>query len=71
MEAAKNMHHTYDKHLTGEPTFTLENLKRIYLFIYNVWQLIGFLYIVVILSLKYFKDGSGNFLNLSFNIYHM
>ena len=42
-----------------EPTFTLEKLKKLYLFIYNLWQLIGFLYIVSTLTIRYMKDGEG------------
>lgn len=44
-----------------EPTFTLEKLKKLYLFIYNLWQLIGFLYIVLTLTIRYMKDGEESF----------
>lgn len=46
--------------LAEESTFTLDKLKKIYLFIYNLWQFIGFLYIVTTLTIRYMKDGEGN-----------
>jgi len=47
--------------LAEESTFTLDKLKKIYLFIYNLWQFIGFLYIVTTLTIRYMKDGEESF----------
>ena len=40
--------------------FSLEKLKKTYLFIYNSWQFLGFLYIMSTLAVKYYHDGEGN-----------
>ena len=54
----KNLSPVFEQ-LAGESTFTLDKLKKIYLFIYNLWQFIGFLYIFVTLVVRYMKDGDG------------
>lgn len=47
--------------LAEKPTFTLDKLKKIYLFIYNLWQFIGFLFIFTTLAVRYMKDGDESF----------
>lgn len=39
---------------------TPEEIKRIYLFLYNLFQFVGFIYILVVLSIRYAKEGAGN-----------
>ncbi|XP_068203488.1 very-long-chain (3R)-3-hydroxyacyl-CoA dehydratase [Palaemon carinicauda] len=40
----------------GWPT-RRESVKNIYLFLYNLWQFVGFIYIVSVLTMRYMKDG--------------
>ena len=35
-----------------------EEYRRVYLFLYNLFQLVGFIYLLVVLSIRYAKDGS-------------
>ena len=44
------------------PAVDLARLKKIYLLVYNVWQLLGFLYIVGLLSIDYLRHGPAAFL---------
>ena len=45
--------------VVDHPSFNLDNLRKTYLFVYNLWQFIGFSYIFAILVYKYSKLGSG------------
>lgn len=49
--------------------FTVEDFRKIYLFLYNLSQFIGFLYVLIVLSIRYAKEGPGklNFQIFSFN----
>lgn len=38
---------------------TPEEVKKIYLFLYNLFQFVGFIYILVVLSIRYAKEGAG------------
>lgn len=62
-ERARNPENALDalNPLTEQPSFNLENLKKIYLVIYNMWQFLGFLYIFMVLLINYLKDGNGNY----------
>ncbi len=42
-------------------SFNLENLRKTYLFVYNLWQFVGFTYIFSILMFKYSTLGYGKF----------
>ena len=46
-----------------------ESLKKVYLFIYNLWQLVGFLYICSVVITRYIKEGEGMFNDLLKLIY--
>lgn len=48
-----------DEHLAERPSFSLESLRKTYLFVYNLWQFLGFTYIFSILITKYSKLGAG------------
>lgn len=48
-----------DEQIVNHPSFDLENLRKTYLFVYNLWQFLGFTYIFCILVSKYLKFGSG------------
>lgn len=34
-----------------------ESLRKVYLFMYNLWLFVGFLYVVVVLATRYLRDG--------------
>ncbi|XP_045588602.1 very-long-chain (3R)-3-hydroxyacyl-CoA dehydratase [Procambarus clarkii] len=34
-----------------------ENLKKVYLMLYNLWQLVGFIYVMSVMSTRYLRDG--------------
>ncbi|MPC84147.1 Very-long-chain (3R)-3-hydroxyacyl-CoA dehydratase 3 [Portunus trituberculatus] len=34
-----------------------ESLKKVYLFLYNLWQFVGFLYLTVVTCTRYLKNG--------------
>ncbi|KAK4295498.1 hypothetical protein Pmani_031936 [Petrolisthes manimaculis] len=34
-----------------------ESMKKVYLFLYNLWQFVGFLYVVCVMATRYLKDG--------------
>lgn len=36
-----------------------ESMKKVYLFLYNLWQFVGFLYVVSVMATRYLKDGPG------------
>lgn len=36
-----------------------EEIKRIYLFLYNLFQFVGFIYVLVVLSIRFAKEGAG------------
>lgn len=38
----------------------VEELRRVYLFLYNLFQFVGFLYIVIVLLIRYAKDGDAS-----------
>lgn len=42
-------------------SFNLENLRKTYLFVYNLWQFVGFTYICSMLVFKYSTLGYGKF----------
>ncbi len=44
---------------TEEFGYKVESLRRVYLFLYNLFQFVGYLYIVGVLSIRYLKDGQG------------
>lgn len=52
-----------DDLLTNEslshPSFSLETLRKTYLFVYNLWQFLGFSYILFVCGSKYSQIGSG------------
>lgn len=48
-----------EEHMATHPSFDLENLRKTYLFVYNLWQFLGFTYIFCTLVSKYSKFGSG------------
>ncbi|KAK7081021.1 hypothetical protein SK128_016016 [Halocaridina rubra] len=37
--------------------FTRESMRKVYLFLYNLWQFVGFIYIVSVLTTRYLKEG--------------
>ncbi|XP_066592012.1 very-long-chain (3R)-3-hydroxyacyl-CoA dehydratase [Prorops nasuta] len=49
---------TYDKLQTEEFGYRKEDLKKVYLVIYNLFQFVGFIYVVTVIGIKYYKDGT-------------
>ncbi|KAF7385030.1 hypothetical protein HZH66_012116 [Vespula vulgaris] len=47
----------YDKLHKEEFGYRKEDFKKVYLIIYNLCQFVGFLYILVVMSVKYSRDG--------------
>jgi very-long-chain (3R)-3-hydroxyacyl-CoA dehydratase len=39
--------------------YKVESLRKVYLFMYNLFQLVGYLYIVGVLTIRYMKEGHG------------
>jgi len=39
--------------------YRIEDLRNVYLFLYNLFQFVGNLYIIGVLSIRYMKDGPG------------
>lgn len=37
----------------------VENMKKVYLAIYNLFQFVGFSYIMIVMSVRYYKSGPG------------
>lgn len=44
---------------TEEFGYKVESLRKVYLFLYNLFQFVGYLYIVGVLSVRYLKEGQG------------
>lgn len=42
-------------------SITPEEIKRIYLFLYNLFQFVGFIFVLVVLSIRFAKEGAGNY----------
>ncbi|OXA50868.1 very-long-chain (3R)-3-hydroxyacyl-CoA dehydratase [Folsomia candida] len=42
---------------TEEFGYKVESLRKVYLFLYNLFQFVGYLYIVSVLTIRYLKDG--------------
>lgn len=40
--------------------YKVENLRKVYLFLYNLFQFVGYLFIVGVLSVRYLRDGQGS-----------
>ena len=49
-------------------SITPEEIKRIYLFLYNLFQFVGFIYVLVVLSIRFAKEGAGRYLKPSFSL---
>ncbi|XP_008556949.1 very-long-chain (3R)-3-hydroxyacyl-CoA dehydratase [Microplitis demolitor] len=49
--------HMYDKLHKEELGYRREDYKKVYLVFYNLFQFIGFLYILIIMGIKYSRDG--------------
>lgn len=49
-----NMYNTLRKEELG---YRKEDMKKVYLVIYNLFQFIGFLYILTVMGIRYFRDG--------------
>lgn len=47
----------YEKLQKEELGYRKENLKKVYLIFYNLCQFVGFMYIVTVMTVRYFKDG--------------
>lgn len=45
-----------------------EEYRRVYLFLYNLFQWVGFIYLLVVLSIRYAKDGSSKYYSFSYLI---
>jgi len=41
--------------------YKIENLRNVYLFLYNLFQFVGYLYVVGVLSVRFMKDGPASF----------
>ena len=49
----------YDDLQKDEYGYKIENMRIVYLFLYNFFQFVGYLYIVGVLSIRYMKNGPG------------
>lgn len=48
-----------DKVQKEEYGYKVENLRKVYLFLYNLFQFVGYLFIVGVLSVRYLREGLG------------
>jgi len=49
-----------------------ENFKKVYLIFYNLCQFVGFVYIVTVMAVRYFKDGPSKcILSLKTILFHL
>lgn len=53
----------YDKLHKEELGYRKEDLKKVYLIIYNLYQFVGFLYVLVVMGVRYFRDGTDSMKN--------
>ncbi|CAG7720673.1 unnamed protein product [Allacma fusca] len=51
----------YDNLQKDEFGYKIENMRNVYLFLYNFFQFVGFLYIVGVLNIRYMRDGPAVF----------
>ncbi|KZC08553.1 3-hydroxyacyl-CoA dehydratase 3, partial [Dufourea novaeangliae] len=47
----------YDKLYKEEFGYRKEDFKKVYLIIYNLWQFVGFIYILTVMGIMYSRDG--------------
>ncbi|CAL4122238.1 unnamed protein product, partial [Meganyctiphanes norvegica] len=48
-----------------------ESMKKVYLFLYNLWQFVGFLYIISVMITRYMKDGPDSMEGTYENVWKM
>lgn len=48
-----------------------ESIKKVYLFLYNLWQFVGFLYIMSVMVTRYIKDGPDSMEGTYDNVWKM
>ncbi|KAK2580604.1 hypothetical protein KPH14_007722 [Odynerus spinipes] len=53
----------YDKLHKEELGYRKEDFKKVYLIIYNLCQFVGFLYVLVVMGVKYSRDGTASMKN--------
>jgi len=51
----------YESLQRDEFGYKIENMRIVYLFLYNFFQFVGYLYIVGVLTVRYMKDGPGEY----------
>lgn len=49
---------TFEVNLIDYNYFT-EDYKKVYLIFYNLFQCIGFIYVLSVMGIRYYRDGSG------------
>lgn len=54
MKDYPNMFNQLQKEELG---FRKENLKKVYLILYNLFQLVGFTYILIVMAIRWYRDG--------------
>lgn len=53
----KDYPHMYDRLQKEELGFRKENMKKVYLILYNLFQLVGFTYTLIVMGIRYYRDG--------------
>lgn len=53
----KDYPNMYDQLQKEELGFRKEQFKKVYLIFYNLFQFIGFLYILIVIGIRYYRDG--------------
>jgi len=55
----KDFPNMMDQVRTEELGYKMESLRRTYLFLYNLFQLVGYLFVLGVLTVRYMKEGEG------------
>lgn len=67
MEDYPDLYNRVQAEEMGWPT-KRESMKKVYLFLYNLWQFIGFIYIVVVMGTRYLRDGPASMEGTHLNV---
>lgn len=54
----KDYPNMYDQLQKEELGFRKEHFKKVYLIMYNLFQFVGFLYILIVIGIRYYRDGA-------------
>ncbi|CRL02072.1 CLUMA_CG015096, isoform A [Clunio marinus] len=56
-DVMKDYPNMYDQLQKAELGFRRERFKKVYLVLYNLFQFVGFMYILIVMGIRYYRDG--------------